>query len=160
MRLLLAAATTTAAAAGAIAARARGSADFGAEGIASSTTAAEDSSGSTSASSSSGVFDTGLSPDFGDHQPLGCRGKIDFLSLISRLGTMRTEQEQLLASLPGFIDTIHFIECDAKIIQYLCVLGENHQRTSESGLSLIETALFMENDSEVIAGVDIITAQS
>ena len=73
---------------------------------ASSTTAAESSSGSTSASSSTGVFDTGLPPDFGDHQPLGCRGKIDFLFLISRLGTMRTEQEQLLASLPGFIDTI------------------------------------------------------
>ena len=75
-------------------------------GDTSSTTAVEDSSGSTTASSSSGVFTTGLPPDFGDHQPLGCRGKIDFLFLISRLGTMRTEQEQLLASLPGFIDTI------------------------------------------------------
>jgi len=48
----------------------------------------------------------GLIPDFGPVQPPGCKGKLDFLFLISRFGTMKTEQAQLLASLPGFIDTI------------------------------------------------------
>lgn len=36
----------------------------------------------------------------------GCKGKIDFLFLLARNGTMITEQQQLLASLPGFIKTI------------------------------------------------------
>jgi hypothetical protein len=50
--------------------------------------------------------DLGGEPDFGPDKPLGCKGKIDFLFLISRLGQMKTEQQQLLASFPGFIDTI------------------------------------------------------
>lgn len=75
-------------------------------GEASSTSRAEDSSGSTTASGSTGALDMGPAPDFGDIQPPGCKGKIDFLFLISRNGTMKTEQAQLLASLPGFIDTI------------------------------------------------------
>ena len=66
---------------------------------------ADDSTAGVSGSSS-GILDTGLLPDFGDVQPPGCRGKIDFLFLISRFGSMKTEQDQLLASLPGFIDTI------------------------------------------------------
>ena len=73
-------------------------------GETSSTT--DDSSTSAEASTSTASLDMGPPPDFGPVQPPGCRGKIDFLFLISRLGTMRTEQEQLLASLPGFIDTI------------------------------------------------------
>ncbi len=44
--------------------------------------------------------------DFGPVQPPGCKGKVDILFVISRLGTMVTEQSQLLASFPGFIDTI------------------------------------------------------
>jgi hypothetical protein len=44
--------------------------------------------------------------DFGPVQPEGCKGKVDILFVISRLGTMVTEQTQLLASFPGFIDTI------------------------------------------------------
>ena len=81
----------------------------------SSTSGAEDSA---AASASSGGLDMGGPPDFGTHQPLGCRGKIDFLFLISRLHTMTTEQQQLLGSLPGFIDTITttFPDFDAHIM--------------------------------------------
>jgi len=39
-------------------------------------------------------------------QPPGCKGKVDLLFVISRQSTMQTEQTQLLASFPGFIDTI------------------------------------------------------
>ncbi len=69
-------------------------------------------SDSTASSEDSGVSSTeplrdlGGSPDFGADKPLGCKGKIDFLFLISRYGNMQTEQEQLLSSFPGFIDTI------------------------------------------------------
>jgi len=38
--------------------------------------------------------------------PPGCQGKVDLLFLISRLHTMVTEQEQLLASFSGFVDTV------------------------------------------------------
>jgi len=44
--------------------------------------------------------------DFGPVQPLGCKGKVDLLFLTARTGTMDTEQAQLLASFPGFVDTI------------------------------------------------------
>ena len=44
-------------------------------------------------------------PDFGA-QPAGCKGKIDFLFVVSSAGTMQTDQERLLASFPGFIDAI------------------------------------------------------
>jgi hypothetical protein len=50
--------------------------------------------------------DLGGEPDFGPDKPVGCKGKIDFLFLISRIGQMQDEQQQLLASFPGFIDTI------------------------------------------------------
>jgi len=47
-----------------------------------------------------------MSPDLGDLTPAGCKGKIDFMFLISALFTMRHEQDQLLASFPGFVETI------------------------------------------------------
>jgi hypothetical protein len=47
----------------------------------------------------------GVMPDF-PPPPAGCKGKIDFLFLISRTGTMGTEQDKLLPSLPGFLATI------------------------------------------------------
>jgi hypothetical protein len=74
-------------------------------GTSASSTSVEDSSAGIAVSSSGTVPDMGLIPDFG-LQPAGCKGKIDFIFLISRLGNMQTEQAQLLASLPGFIETI------------------------------------------------------
>jgi hypothetical protein len=64
------------------------------------------STGDSGADSTEPLRDLGTPPDFGPDQPLGCKGKIDFLFLISRESNMQTEQKQLLASFPGFIDTI------------------------------------------------------
>jgi len=72
----------------------------------SSTSSAADNSTGGAGNGSGTVPDMGLIPDLGPGQPLGCQGKIDFVFLISRLHTMKTEQAQLLASLPGFIATI------------------------------------------------------
>jgi len=57
-------------------------------------------------------------PDFGDPQPEGCKGKIDFVFVISALGTMKHEQDQLLASFPGFMATIEtkFADFDTHVI--------------------------------------------
>jgi hypothetical protein len=46
------------------------------------------------------------SPDFGDGKPPGCRGKIDFLFVLSRRHEMKAVQERLLAAFPQFIATI------------------------------------------------------
>jgi hypothetical protein len=45
-------------------------------------------------------------PDFGPQQPEGCKGKIDFLFVISADSTMAPKQERLLASFPGFMKAI------------------------------------------------------
>ena len=71
-----------------------------------STGPADDSAGSSGSSTTGTLRDVGSSMDFGPVQPPGCKGKVDVLFVISRLHTMVTEQEQLLASFPGFIDTI------------------------------------------------------
>ena len=84
------------------------------------------SGGSSSSSSSSGTSTTGDSgsaggsadtttepardlgdvPDFGDGAPAGCKGKIDFLFVVSRLATMEGRQAQLALAVPQFIGTI------------------------------------------------------
>ncbi len=74
-----------------------------------STGPADDSAGSsasTSTSTGAATLDIGTVMDFGPVQPPGCKGKVDLLFVISRQGTMETEQTQLLASFAGFIDTI------------------------------------------------------
>ena len=45
-------------------------------------------------------------PDFGDGSPVGCKGKIDFLFMISRQAKMTYRQAQLAAAFPQFIDII------------------------------------------------------
>jgi hypothetical protein len=75
-------------------------------GDSSSTGPADNSTGSSSNSDTGILCDVGTAMDFGPLQPEGCQGKVDVLFVISRLGTMKTEQTQLLASFPGFIDTI------------------------------------------------------
>jgi hypothetical protein len=76
------------------------------------------SPGGSEAGSTEPLRDLGGEPDFGPDKPLGCKGKIDFLFLISREWTMHEEQQQLLASFPGFIDTIEtmFPEFDTHIM--------------------------------------------
>jgi hypothetical protein len=69
----------------------------------------DDSAGSTAGTAGSGTDvrqDVGVDQDFGTGQPPGCKGKVDLLFLVSRTGNMRYAQEQLLASFPGFVQTI------------------------------------------------------
>ena len=78
----------------------------------SSTSSTSTSSGSADGSSSSSSTTGAAFPDMGTPQPdfgdptMGCKGKIDFLFVISRAGTMGSAQEQLIAAAPAFIDTI------------------------------------------------------
>ena len=76
------------------------------------------SSGDSGAGTTEPLRDLGGEPDFGPDKPLGCKGKIDFLFLISRAGQMQNAQKQHLASFPGFIDTIEtmFPEFDTHIM--------------------------------------------
>jgi hypothetical protein len=57
-------------------------------------------------------------PDFGDPKPAGCEGRIDFLFVISTAGTMKNQQERLIAAAPGFIATIQeqFSEFDVHLL--------------------------------------------
>ena len=76
----------------------------------SSTSAGEgdNSTGSTSSGSaadSTPVFDMPI-PDGGPAVPEGCKGKIDFLFVVSSDDTMTFAQERLLASFPGFMQAI------------------------------------------------------
>jgi hypothetical protein len=52
------------------------------------------------------VRDLGGMPDFGDGSPVGCKGKIDLLFVISRQANMQYRQAQLAAAFPQFIETI------------------------------------------------------
>lgn len=75
--------------------------------------------GSTGSSSTTGTAfpDMGTMPDFGG-PPMGCKGKIDFLFVISRSGVMGPAQDQLVAAAPAFISTIQaqFDEFDVHIM--------------------------------------------
>ena len=67
----------------------------------------DESIGSADIGSDSGTLrDVGANADFGSNQPIGCKGKVDLLFVISRQGTMIDEQKQLVASFPGFVKTI------------------------------------------------------
>jgi len=80
-----------------------------------SSTIAGSSSSSTSSGSAEGnsgssttdaaIPDMGMQPDFGDPSK-GCKGKIDFLFVISRTGVMWESQENFIKAFPKFIDTI------------------------------------------------------
>ncbi len=75
----------------------------------SGTTTTTDDSGSGGGSADTSTEpsrDLGDMPDFGDPGPAGCKGKIDFLFVISRSANMWARQDQLAAAVPKFIDTI------------------------------------------------------
>ncbi|MDC0719936.1 hypothetical protein [Nannocystis bainbridge] len=84
----------------------------------SSTSGGAEDSAAASSSGAASTFDMAPPPDLGDPTPAGCKGKIDFVFAISALGTMATEQDQLIASLPGFMETIanDFADFDAHVI--------------------------------------------
>ncbi len=85
---------------------------------------------STSAASATGdsttlVLDVGSTKDVGDPKPPGCKGKIDFLFVISRDGAMESVQDKLVAAFPGFISTIQskFADFDFHI---MVIDGDKH----------------------------------
>jgi hypothetical protein len=100
----------------------------------SGTSTSEDSgSGSGSAGSTSGpVGDLGDMPDFGNDSPVGCKGKIDFLFVISRGANMQYRQGQLAAAFPQFIDTIQtkFADFDYHI---MVVDGDGEDNNNGTG---------------------------
>ena len=64
------------------------------------------STSSTGEPSTTGPLqDLGM-PDLGDLHPVGCKGKIDFLFVISRFGYMEPMQARLIEAFPDFIATI------------------------------------------------------
>ncbi len=71
----------------------------------SSTSTSSDASSTSTGTSDGTVWDMGM-PDFGPQQPAGCAGKIDFLFVVSSGGSMKDQQERLVASLPTFMDAI------------------------------------------------------
>ena len=72
----------------------------------STSTSTSSSGGSTSNDGSGGPKLDMPVPDGGTPPPVGCKGKIDFLFAISADTTMKNQQEQLIASFPGFIAAI------------------------------------------------------
>ena len=71
----------------------------------------EDSAGAGHAASGGGsstgpLLDVGSKDDLEPSQPVGCKGKIDFLFVISGITFMSDIQAQLLDAFPKFIDTI------------------------------------------------------
>lgn len=88
-------------------------------GSSGTTTTGEDSgSAGGSADTAEPVGDLGGMPDFGNGSPVGCKGKIDLLFVISRQANMGHRQEQLTAAFPQFIDTIkaNFADFDYHIM--------------------------------------------
>ncbi|MBA3549832.1 MAG: hypothetical protein H0T76_25415 [Nannocystis sp.] len=74
----------------------------------STSTTAELSTGATSGDTGATtlILDVGADHDLGDGKPVGCKGKIDFLFVISRSAGMEGFQTQLRDAFPKFIDTI------------------------------------------------------
>ena len=84
------------------------------DGSSSTSRTSSTSTGSDSADAGSGSSSTtgAAFPDMGTPQPdlggppIGCKGKIDFLFVISRDATMGSAQDQLVAAAPDFLATI------------------------------------------------------
>ena len=93
------------------------SSSSGSSSTSSSSSGAEESS--VGASGSSGmVWDMGPPVDFGDGKPIGCKGKIDFLFVVSSSGTMLNAQKRLLEAYPKFMTAIEaeFADFDRHIL--------------------------------------------
>ena len=76
-------------------------------GSGTTTTGVDSGSGSSSVDmTTEPARDFGVMPDFGDGAPVGCKGKIDFLFVISRDTDMQYRQAQLALALPQFVAAI------------------------------------------------------
>ena len=68
--------------------------------------AGEDSVGSSSSGGAGQLHDVGGMPDVGSLAPPGCKGKIDFLFVVSRAPTMQTIQQRIVDAFVDFHATI------------------------------------------------------
>ncbi|MBK8260009.1 MAG: hypothetical protein IPK80_01575 [Nannocystis sp.] len=112
--------------------------DLSATASASSTASSATTSASTDDSSPTTdattlIYDVGpdtTDSDTADTKPPGCKGKIDFLFVISRAWTMKSAQEQLITAFPKFIETIEakFADFDFHIM----VIDGDHEWGLES----------------------------
>lgn len=100
----------------------------------SGTSTTDDGSGGGSADTSTTepARDLGGVPDFGNNTPAGCKGKIDFLFVISRGQTMASRQAQLALAVPQFIDAIEakFADFDYHI---MVVDGDGETNNNDYG---------------------------
>ena len=81
--------------------------DSSSSGAAGSSTATGSSSGESGVGETTPpVLDLGATPDVGDGKPVGCKGKIDLLFVISRTSLMAGLQTELVDAFPEFIETI------------------------------------------------------
>lgn len=71
-----------------------------------STSSGGAASGESGAGETTPVLDLGAMPDLGDGNPVGCKGKIDLLFVISRSGLMEGLQAKMIDAFPKFIATI------------------------------------------------------
>src|SRR5690606_25191702 len=71
-----------------------------------STSASTSEVSTSEATATTFVHDVGSDKDVGTGTPEGCKGKIDFLFVISRAGNMGVIQAQLIDAFPKFISTI------------------------------------------------------
>jgi len=97
-----------------------------------STTDDSGSGGGSADTTTEPARDLGGVPDFGDGTPAGCKGKIDFLFVISRGATMGSRQEQLALAVPQFIDEIKskFADFDYHI---MVVDGDGEENNNDYG---------------------------
>ncbi len=64
------------------------------------------STGAAASTSTGLVQDVGFGDDFGSLVPVGCKGKIDFLFVMSAAGLLDDMQPEIAAALPKFAETI------------------------------------------------------
>jgi hypothetical protein len=107
-------------------------------------------------------------PDFGPLQPAGCEGKIDFLFVISTGGTMKNDQERLIASFPGFIGGIkeqlptfdvHILSANTNSIIGLDDCGDCTDSCDPQGQLPLCGGTFTACDKKVGAGVTFPTGE-
>ena len=87
-------------------------------GVESSSSTTSSAGTEDSGSSTGPRLDLGDKPDLDHPQPAGCKGKIDFLFVISSGGFVEGMQEQLIDAFPKFIETIQdkFADFDYHIL--------------------------------------------
>ena len=102
------------------------------------------------------ILDVGNSADIGDGTPAGCKGKIDFLFVISRDGPMDQFQERLIKAFPKFVSTIEskFADFDYHI---MVIDGDEEWGLSTCDAQCADTGTCSEVPSYPCGQLDLVT---